>query len=58
MAVYQVAVIFNAPSDEVATSVAEGIRGGMVKITQEGEISETKLSFTKFEKEATEVADV
>lgn len=55
MSVYQVAIIFEAESDEAATVLAEQV-GEAVRGEQDSDfISNAKIAFTKFEKEATEV---
>lgn len=56
MSVYQVAVIFEAVNDEVATAVAESISKGLAKASDQGLIASPKISFTKFEKEEEQAA--
>lgn len=51
MSVYQVAVIFEAVNDEVATLVAESVSKGLAKASDQGIVASPKISFTKFEKE-------
>lgn len=51
MSVYQVAVLFEAVNDEVATAVAESISKGLAKVSDQGVIASPKISFTKFEPE-------
>ncbi len=57
MAVYQVAIIFEAFEDTDATYVAEKIAEA-VNAEDTGLIAEAKIAFTKFVKEAPEVADI
>lgn len=56
MSVYQVSVIFEAFEDADATYVAEKIAAA-VNAEDTGLIAGAKIAFTKFEKEATEVAE-
>lgn len=51
MSVYQVAVLFEAVNDEVATAVAESISKGLVKVSDQGVIASPKISFTRFSQE-------
>ncbi len=57
MAVYQVAIIFEAESDERATTFAELLQSNSASADATGKISNAKIAFTKFEQEAQEVAD-
>ncbi len=59
MAVYQVSVVFNAVDDDAATFLAERIQQKVARVTtgeHEELYGEAKIAFTKFEKEAPEVA--
>lgn len=56
MAVYQVSVVFEAEMDEFASATAEKI-AEVVSASQDlGGVANAKIAFTKFEKEAPEVA--
>ncbi len=56
MAVYQVAIIFESPDDQAATAFAESVAIEAKETEEDKIISNAKISFTKFEKEAEEVA--
>lgn len=56
MSVYQVAILFEAENDQQATLVAERF-GLSVKEEQDNQfITSAKIAFTRFEKEAEDVA--
>lgn len=58
MSVYQVAIIFEAESDDKATLLAERLQeAARLHGLEKMEELNAKISFTKFEKEATEVAE-
>ena len=52
MSTYQVAVLFNTNDQSVATELAEHIQLLISDFQNKEEISDAKISFVKFEKEA------
>lgn len=54
MAVYQVAIIFEVESDEIATKIAQAVADNFAEDPE----MNAKIAFTKFEQEEQEVADV
>ena len=56
MAVYQVAIVFEAIDDEDATSFAKHINDLGAEYQDAAVIDTPKIAFTKFEQEAPEVA--